>query len=84
IGFEDIRGALFVDVAGARYRGERFVAFTRSPSGFYKLEDLKMAFGFGMRANIGFLVLQFDVGWPTDLYATSSSPRYYWSLGAEF
>lgn len=84
IGFQDIRGALFADLAGAQYRGEHFRAFVRAPNGFYKLQDLRMAFGFGMRANIGFLVLQFDIGWPTDLYATAHSPRYYWSLGAEF
>ncbi|MDZ7291465.1 MAG: BamA/TamA family outer membrane protein [candidate division KSB1 bacterium] len=88
IGLQNVRGALFTDI-GAAWEGklgkyERFRAFKKN-SGFPPdLNDLLMGYGFGSRANLGFLLLRFDVAWTTDLYTSSSKPRYYFSLGTEF
>ena len=88
IGLQNVRGALFTDL-GAAWQGklgeyERFQAF-KGGTGFPpELNDLLMGYGLGSRANLGFLLLRFDVAWTTDLEHSSSRPRYYFSLGTEF
>jgi outer membrane protein assembly factor BamA len=88
LGLQNVRGALFTDL-GAAWEGklgkfENFRAFNSS-SGFPPgLHDLLMGYGFGSRANLGFLLLRFDIAWKTDLQNSSSKPRYYFSLGTEF
>ncbi|HQE61294.1 MAG TPA: BamA/TamA family outer membrane protein, partial [Candidatus Latescibacteria bacterium] len=41
-------------------------------------------YGYGMRINLGVLVLRMDVAWRTDLRETIGSARYYWSFGYDF
>jgi hypothetical protein len=87
IGLQNVRGALFTDV-GAAWEGklgeyERFHAFKSSDGFLPGLDDLLMGYGFGSRANLGFLLLRFDVAWKTDLQSTAK-PQYYFSLGTEF
>jgi Tol biopolymer transport system component len=88
LGLQNVRGALFTDI-GAAWEGklgeyERFHAFNKSSGLLPGLDDLMMGYGFGSRANLGFLLLRFDVAWTTDLENSSSRPRYYFSLGTEF
>jgi outer membrane protein assembly factor BamA len=88
LGLQNVRGALFTDL-GAAWEGklgefERFRAFKGSTGFPPELDDLLMGYGFGSRANLGFLLLRFDVAWTTDLQHSSSRPRYYFSLGTEF
>jgi Tol biopolymer transport system component len=88
LGLQNVRGALFTDI-GAAWEGklgksERFHAFNKSSGLLPGLDDLLMGYGFGSRANLGFLLLRFDVAWKTDLENSSSRPRYYFSLGTEF
>ena len=82
----NVRGALFTDLGMAWDKGETPKPFKKSPSGFYRTNDLFMfmSFGLGARLNMGWFVLQFDLAWPTDLYRSASSPHILWSLGAEF
>ena len=88
LGLQNVRGALFTDI-GAAWEGklgkyERFHAFNKSSGFLPGLDDLLMGYGFGSRANLGFLLLRLDVAWKTDLENSSSRPRYYFSLGTEF
>jgi hypothetical protein len=88
LGLQNVRGALFTDI-GAAWEGklgkyERFHAFNKSSGLLPGLDDLLMGYGFGSRANLGFLLLRLDVAWTTDLENSSSRPRYYFSLGTEF
>ncbi|MGH7454858.1 MAG: hypothetical protein ACRENG_26110, partial [bacterium] len=63
---------------------ERFHAFKPSDGFLPGLDNLLMGYGFGSRANLGFLLLRFDVAWAANDYLSDSNPRYYFSLGTEF
>jgi hypothetical protein len=43
-----------------------------------------MGYGFGARANLGFLLLRWDVAWGAGLHLGRSLPFHYFSVGAEF
>ncbi len=77
-----VNGALFADV-GAAWRGNDFKGVSNA-GGKTRLQDIKSGFGFGMRANLGFLLLRYDMAWATDLYSVSDRPHYYFSFGADF
>lgn len=77
-----IGGVLFADVGGAWDEGSRFRG--ASTAGGFHLEDLKAAFGYGLRANLGFVVLRFDQAWRTDLDRVGPRPAFYFSLGGDF
>ena len=83
LGLANIRGAMFTDIGSAWYKTEKFKPFGKTANGSPMLDDLVMGYGIGARANLGFLLLRFDVAWRTDLVSTRS-PRYYFSLGTEF
>lgn len=75
-------GVLFTDVGAVWYKND-FKGGT-SDGGHNRLQDIKTGFGFGMRANLGFIVLRYDVAWRTDFYTISEKPSHYFSLGADF
>ncbi len=77
-----INGALFYDMGAAWDENSKFKGGTTE--GGSRLKDIKAGFGFGARANLGFLVLRYDVAWSTDFDLVSPKPRHYLSLGAEF
>jgi outer membrane protein assembly factor BamA len=77
-----INGALFYDMGAAWDEDKSFKGGTSK--GGNKLKDIKAGFGFGARANLGFFVLRYDVGWATDFDWVSAKPRHYVSMGAEF
>ncbi|MDF1544570.1 MAG: BamA/TamA family outer membrane protein [bacterium] len=76
-----VQGALFLDM-GATWEKDRFKGGS-SENGNH-LEDIKSGFGYGMRANLGFIVLRFDQAWGTDFREVSDKPSYYLSIGADF
>jgi hypothetical protein len=76
-----INGAMFYDM-GAAWDEKLFKGGTSE--GGNRLKDIKAGFGFGARANLGFFVLRYDVGWATDFVWVSPKPIHYFSLGAEF
>jgi len=76
--FYQIRGSAFID-AGSIWDDNEDLKLTNDR----KLEDLKLAIGFGPRLNLGYFVLKFDVAWNTDL-ENFSKPTYYISLTPDF
>ncbi|HUU44184.1 MAG TPA: BamA/TamA family outer membrane protein, partial [Acidobacteriota bacterium] len=76
-----IAGALYFDM-GSAWQGDQFHGAT-SDGGFH-LKDLKASFGYGLRANLGFVVFRFDQAWRTDLRNVLGHPKSYFSLGADF
>lgn len=76
-----LRGAAFLDV-GAAWDENVLFKGASTEDGF-RLTGIKTGFGYGIRANLGFMLFKFDHAWKTDLN-TVSSPKYYLSLGAEF
>ncbi len=77
-----VQGAIFSDIGAAWFKN-RFKGGT-SEGGEKRLQDIKTGFGFGMRANLGFLLLRYDLAWATDFAQISAKPTYYFSLGADF
>ncbi|MCX6641208.1 MAG: hypothetical protein NTW14_12155 [bacterium] len=77
----NVRGALFMDTAGAwdkdNFRGSVKKGDATS------LQDLMMSYGLGARLNLGYFVLRWDVAWRT-YWDRTDKPRYYLSLGAEY
>lgn len=84
-----IEGVMFLDAGAAWFKGQKFQPFsgaddpTTAEVEGSRLKDLKSGFGYGMRANLGLFVLRFDTAWKTNFEHTSS-PRYYFSFGADF
>jgi len=77
-----VNGNIFFDLGSAWYRTEEWKGGTTD--GPTRLKDLKAGFGFGARANLGIVVLRFDLAWGTDFDSVSPKPISYFSLGAEF
>jgi Tol biopolymer transport system component len=75
-------GVVFTDM-GAAWYNDNFKGGTTA-NGHSRLQDIHTGFGFGMRANLGFVVLRYDLAWSTDFYHVSDKPSYYFSLGADF
>ena len=77
-----VQGALFVDAGAAWDKGQALVLSEGAPGS--RLKDLKVGYGFAMRANLGFLVLRYDVAWPTDFRIFARHASQYVSMGADF
>ncbi len=75
-------GAVFTDIGSAWY-DNNFKGGT-SEGGKKRLRDIHFGFGFGMRANLGFIVLRYDLAWTTNFYDVSDKPTHYFSFGADF
>ncbi|MBU8933796.1 MAG: DPP IV N-terminal domain-containing protein [candidate division Zixibacteria bacterium] len=77
----NVGGAIFADL-GAAWTDNNFKFGTRHDGN--RLVDMKSGFGFGMRANMGFILLRYDLAWSTDFQNVSDKPTYYFSFGADF
>ena len=53
-------------------------------AGGFRLDDIRASFGYGLRANLGIVVLRFDQAWRTDLRGVADRPESYFSLGADY
>lgn len=86
LGFQNIRGVVFMDVGSAWYGDEKWKPLDKDSIGLIRLnKDQAVAgFGFGARLNMGFLLLKYDLAWKTDFAVTAKSPVHYFTLGAEF
>ena len=78
-----VTGAMFMDL-GATWQDDEAFKFGTSHGGDPRLKDVKSAFGFGIRANLGIFLLRYDLAWKTDFNRVSAHPKYYFSLGADF
>lgn len=84
VGFQDIRGAIFMDVGSAWDHDKAFKPIGSGGDSRFRLNDLCAGYGFGVRMNLGYFILRYDLAWATDLARSSSDPVSYYSLGAEF
>jgi outer membrane protein assembly factor BamA len=82
LGLARVTGALFTDM-GATWRDDTTFKGGTSENGA-RLVGIKTGFGFGARANLGFLVLRYDMAWTTDWRTISPHTKHYFSLGADF
>jgi Tol biopolymer transport system component len=78
----DVQGVAFFDLGGVRRAGHPFRPVVVE-NGLPRLNDLTGGIGWGMRVNLGPVILRFDAAWRTDL-KTTSRVKYYLSLGPGF
>ncbi len=69
--FRGIGGVLFFDMAGAWLENDTFQPFTSSNTKSFKLKDAQAAWGFGIRTNLGYMVLRFDMAKTLNHYDTN-------------
>jgi outer membrane protein assembly factor BamA len=77
-----VGGVLFAD-AGSAWDDNADFQGASSQGGFH-LQDIHGSFGYGLRANLGIVVLRFDQAWRTDLRDVAAHPAFYFSLGADY
>ena len=82
LGLSRVTGALFLDMGAAWDDDTKFKGGTWENGGHFI--GVKSGFGFGARANLGFLVLRYDMAWKTNFNSVEPHTRHYFSLGADF
>jgi len=82
LALSQVQGALFLDAGAAWSEADKLELWAQGDQ--FHLEDLKVGYGFGLRANLGFFVFRWDVGWPSDFNNWKSGAHHYVSMGADF
>ncbi len=80
-GFTNVGGTLFYDVGAAWFNDD--VHFIRHSVDYLQFNDLKADYGFGMYFNLGFLLLNFQFAWQTDMRTTGDS-QFHFFIGPTF
>ena len=83
IALGNIQGAFFADVGSAWDDTNLWKGVYKGDTGQTRMRDLISGYGVGARIYIFGLLLRWDVAWRYDI-ATTSKPKYYWSIGADF
>ncbi|MFI5237257.1 MAG: peptidase MA family metallohydrolase [Ignavibacteriales bacterium] len=81
--FNNIIGVAFVDAGAAWYDNSKVSLFTRNSDGNIITDDLLVGTGVGARIYFLYFLLRFDVAWAYNIEGFSS-PKFYFSLGADF
>jgi Tol biopolymer transport system component len=84
IGFQNIRGVMFMDLGSAWDNDKAWKPFTSGDSGMPRLNDLRGGFGLGVRMNLGYFILRYDYARATDFASVSKDAVHYFSFGADF
>jgi outer membrane protein assembly factor BamA len=81
-----VRGVFFLDMGAAWFRENGLEDFKPFSSGgtIGKLNDVKAGYGFGVRMNLGFFIIRYDLAQRTDFSRNIGRSRSYFSLGAEY
>jgi outer membrane protein assembly factor BamA len=82
LGFQNIRGVLFLDAGSAWFDNNSLKLFQKV-NGSLQTRDLLMGMGFGTRLIFLNFPVKFDVAWNYNLNQFSP-PKYYISLGYDF
>jgi Tol biopolymer transport system component len=81
--FSNIIGVAFIDAGAAWYDNSKLSLFTRNAQGNIITDDLLVGTGVGARVYLLYFLLRFDVAWAYNVDGFSS-PKFYFSLGADF
>lgn len=81
--FSNIIGVAFVDAGTAWNDNSKISPFTRNSAGNLITDDLLIGTGVGARVYFLYFLLRFDVAWAYNIEGFSS-PKFYFSLGADF
>ena len=75
-------GVWFIDMGSAWMYDKQFQAFAKDENGTTYMRDLLAGTGYGLRMILFGFLLKMDVAWSYDL-RSFSTPKYYFSLGAD-
>ncbi|MBN2414052.1 PD40 domain-containing protein [candidate division KSB1 bacterium] len=83
--FSNVGGSIFTDIGFAWDQNDynNFKELFDKPRSLFRSSYAFASYGMGVRLNVGFFLLRFDLAWPTDFYR-SEKPSVLWSLGADF
>ena len=83
--FYNIRGSFFTDLGSAwdNDPAPPIKLVMKKKDGKYLEEGILMGYGWGVRLNLGYFLVKWDVAWQTDM-GNHSKPKFYLSLGSEF
>jgi Tol biopolymer transport system component len=81
--FQSLNGVFFLDMGGAWTSTRDFKGMDRDQNGDMYLKDLLTGTGYGVRMIVLGFLLKMDVAWSFN-FQSSSPPKYYFSLGADF
>jgi len=79
----NLRGSLFLDL-GAACDSPSDLVLIRGGEGGFRLSDLKLGFGAGIRFPISFFLIKLDFAKNTNLQEVSQATHVHFSLGADF
>ncbi len=81
--FKDIQGVIFLDAGAAWNETGKLRFFEHDRNNNFVSKDLLTGTGFGARLFFLYFLLRIDVAWAYN-FDHFSSPKYYFSLGADF
>ncbi|MCW8817630.1 MAG: peptidase MA family metallohydrolase [Ignavibacteriaceae bacterium] len=81
--FSNIIGVAFIDAGSTWYDNSKIKLFSRDSAGNIITDDLLIGTGVGARVYFLYFLLRFDVAWAYNVKGFSS-PKFYFSLGADF
>lgn len=81
--FNNIIGVAFIDAGTTWYDNSKIKLFSRNTAGSIITDDLLVGTGVGARVYFLYFLLRFDVAWAYNIEGFSS-PKFYFSLGADF
>jgi len=81
--FNNIIGVAFIDAGSTWYDNSKIKLFSRDSAGNIITDDLLIGTGVGARVYFLYFLLRFDVAWAYNVKGFSS-PKFYFSLGADF
>ena len=81
--FNNIIGVAFIDAGTTWNDNSKISLFTRNAAGNIVTDDLLVGTGVGARVYFLYFLLRFDVAWAYNVEGFSS-PKFYFSLGADF
>jgi Tol biopolymer transport system component len=79
---QSFNGVLFLDMGGTWYWSKDFKAFAKDEHNTTYMRDLLTGTGYGFRMIVLGFLLKMDIAWSYDL-RNFSTPKYYFSLGAD-
>jgi Tol biopolymer transport system component len=82
-GFRNVGGTVFMDAGSAWWNNDLKVFEYVNNVRQNRLQDLHVDFGLGMYLNLGYVLLNFQFAWPTDLYTTRDY-QFHFYIGPAF
>jgi YD repeat-containing protein len=83
-GFQNVGGTVFFDIGSAWWNNQlKVFEYGENDVRLNQLRDVHANYGVGMYVNMGYVLLNFQFAWPTDLYTTRDY-QFHFYIGPAF